>query len=382
MGGNHEIAVNTAVRMCGVAEPERFLTLLREAGFSAEDYRQTYDDLIAGCPDAEIAMAHFLSHGIQERRSFPIELVPEPANQLWRLKVENPEYVVSLLEALTASHVGSWIFASEADQAIRKLRPLVPLRESGCRPFVVIGDSHSHLFRRASIKGPEWFASLHLLCSAGSALGLANPMSRSGYSNHIRHFVAQLEEIPGANNIPLLFEFGQVDVEFVYNFRRIRDKIAKFDMGYYEQFCAESVAAYCKFLTSTFPEGKRDNVFVLSIFPPALSDRSWEDGYINDHIVSLEADRSKEEIAEAVRQVEIPNISIRTNLHHYYNEELKKKCKYLGFSFRDCFTPFLGEGNVLDMSFVPLGKGSDHHLEYDPTTSQITEILWSIMETG
>src|SRR6185437_11761165 len=106
-----------------------------------------------------------------------------------QLPVARPEYVMSLLAALTNAYTGT--VRDPFDETVpQRLAVLTELRCIGCRPFLLVGDSHSNLYRRSSVRATEWLTPIHVLCSAGSAQGLVNPASRSGYGDRIRRLIA------------------------------------------------------------------------------------------------------------------------------------------------------------------------------------------------
>jgi hypothetical protein len=173
------------------------------------------------------------------------------------------------------------VFAPFLIDVLNGLKPI------GCRPYVLIGDSHSSLYRRSGVASDQWLAPMHALCIGGSALGLKNPASTSGYGSLIKRFIAQIEAVaPIGSGLPIVFQFGQVDTEFVFNFRRIRGGQRAFDMPAFASFCQESVQAYLSFLTDVFRQDQRGNVSILSILPPSLSDQALIDGYVNGRILS------------------------------------------------------------------------------------------------
>lgn len=67
---------------------------------------------------------------------------------------------------------------------------------------LIVGDSHSTFLQFKNCT--------HLLCSAGSAKGLNNPNSVSGYNDLI------INNVRNNNYTHLLFLFGGVDVDFSF----------------------------------------------------------------------------------------------------------------------------------------------------------------------
>jgi len=376
---NQISAVKAMLELCGPADPHQLAAALYATGFSADVYRRAHKDLLAKCPDADSALTHFFRHGVPERRRFPIDLAAGPVRILHQLPVARPEYVMSLLAALTNAYTGT--VHDPFDETVpQRLAVLTELRCIGCRPFLLVGDSHSNLYRRSSVRATEWLTPIHVLCSAGSAQGLVNPASLSGYGDRIRRLIARLEDIPEAASLPIMLQFGQVDAEFVYTFRRVRDHRDIFHMDDWETFCCRSVDSYISFLCEVFHDSRRSDVVILSIFPPSLSDEKWAEGYINGHILSLEGPGNAEVMSRAIRQIEMPNLKTRTAMHAYYNTQLRAACVRHGFHFADGFSPFLGPGAVLAPSFVPTTKGLDHHLEFHPTAHPTQAILWQFID--
>jgi hypothetical protein len=172
--------------------------------------------------------------------------------------------------------------------------------------------------------------------------------------------------------VATIFKFGQVDVEFVFNFKRIESRVAPFDADRFEEFCRRSAQSYVGFLGDHF---HRRDVAVASIFPPALSDETWRAGYTNAHIAALEGDRSAEEIAAGVRLLEIPTLPERTRHHALYNAVLRELALRARLDFIDDFSPFIGADGLVDRAFTPETKGTNHHLERAPTAAIMRRII-------
>ena len=96
----------------------------------------------------------------------------------------------------------------------------------------LFGDSHIHWINNTNI-------TKHLF-SAGSAMGLNNPNSVSGYQNK---FLEIYKNIPESEKI--ILKFGQVDTEFVYYI-----KLASNNNLSFVDFANDSITKYFNLLKS------------------------------------------------------------------------------------------------------------------------------------
>jgi hypothetical protein len=152
-------------------------------------------------------------------------------------------------------------------------------------------------------------------------------------------------------------------------------------MSAFESFCRESIDAYVSFLSEVFRVDQRGNATVLSILPPSLSDAMLMDGYINGQIVSLESTIDENDMRRAIQTLEIPDLKTRTSMHAYYNSLLREACSSGGFRFMETFSCFLDADGILASRFVPETRGSDHHLEFQPTRVEIESTLWRAVDS-
>jgi len=364
--------------LCEPVSPESLIAALVATGFSVEAYRDAHQDLVKHCSAPEQALAHFFRWGVFERRLYPVTLDIDALCTFVELPVHARGFVATIAASLCHAH-GSAIAEPDAARVAQWWMQLGPLRARGARPYLVIGDSHSWVLRRSVSRGGQWLVPLHLLCSAGSAVGLGNPSSRSGYGARLRSIAALLEELQGAKSLPVLLQFGQVDTEFVHPFRRLDRGVTRFDREECQDFCRRSVDSYIGFVQDAFAKSL-DQLDVVSIFPPALSDVQWAAGYVNAHIASLESALDVGTLRLAIRALEIPDIRGRTDIHREYNQLLQKACQRAGLRFVDAFTPLLGGDGLLDPSFVPVGRGADHHLEFWPTEAVAATLLWNCID--
>jgi hypothetical protein len=122
-------------------------------------------------------------------------------------------------------------------------------------------------------------------------------------------------------------------------------------------------------------------VFVASVFPPALSDAAWQQGYVNDDISWRETDESVQALSAGIRELEIANFRQRTEIHLYFNTRLKVACERHGFSFLDVATGFLGSGGVLDPLYIaPETQGFEHHLDSRQTYAGVVQSIWQALD--
>ena len=368
--------------LCVPVPSAQFIGLLLRAGFSAEAYRAAWGDLSARDFSATHIVWQYFRHGLGERRHAPLTLDRDALIELARLPLNDAGFKAKLLSEL-AGHMFDGVGHPFGGALMERWPTIRALIGEAARPYIIAGDSHSHLFNLTGARGSEWLLPIHLLCTGGSAAGLANPVSRSGYGGHLRQAVQAMEALPGAEEVPFLLQFGQVDIEFVYHFRRARDGRRALDLEDYRTFCGAALEQYIGFVTGLFPPGRRHRVFLISVFPPALSDAAWHQGYINADIVQREAFGSPESVAAGIRDLEIANLAQRTQIHAGYNSLLWDACQRHGFRFIDAFTAFLGPEGVVHRRYVsPEAGGAEHHLNSRMTYDIVAERVWQCIDAA
>jgi len=360
---------------CAPVPAADFISLLLATGFSAEAYRDAYGDLAPLHWNATQALGHFLRHGLDERRDAPLTLDRRALVALARLKLRNTGFKAKLLTCLS-QHLFDDV-AHPYGPAIAKRWPVIrALAGDGARPYFIAGDSHSNQYHLTGARDDTWLLPIHLLCTAGSARGLANPASRSGYGGHLRQAVRIIETLPGSDEMPFFLQFGQVDIEFVYHFRRAMDGQRALDLDDYRAFCDATLERYIAFVTELFVPRKRLCVFLVAVFPPALSDAAWHGSYVNDDIAQRES-IPPAELSAAIRELDIADLRQRTAMHAYYNAGLRTACRRHGFRFVDGFTPFLGADGLVDPRYViPEANGAEHHLDSRATYDALAAMIW------
>lgn len=362
--------------LCAPVPAAEFIGILARTGFSPLAYVAHYGDLAARNWDANEALHHYFRYGLAERRDAPMTLDWGALVELAYLPIQDTAFRARLLSTLArhlfdgCPHPGSPAF-TERWQVVEVLADL------GGRPYFIAGDSHSNLWALTGINDPAWLLPVHLLYTGASALGLGNAASRSGYGTLIRWAVDAVAALPGGDRVPFLLQFGQVDIEFVYHYRRIRDGKLALDLDDYRGFCDLVADRYVAFLESVFAAERRRHVHVLSVFPPALSDEAWKQGYANADIVARETDRTLSEIADSVRGLRVASLPQRTGIHAYFNGRLADACQRLGFQWTDAFMPFLGPDGLVDQRYVvPEAGGAEHHLDGRQTSNVLERLVW------
>jgi hypothetical protein len=222
---------------------------------------------------------------------------------------------------------------------------------------LIVGDSHSNRVRFDNYT--------HLLCSAGSAKGLNNPNSISGYNNLI------INNINANNYKHLFFLFGGVDVDFSFIHNLFKNPKLN-----YKKFNITVIDNYLQFITNNF---HNKSVIILSVGLPVLDDEHLKTGLLNGHINTLESiDLLK--LKNNLSHVDLPNIFKRTEITLHFNKKLKKKIRNLNLpniKFLDItsFTYDASLKRIHDKFFTRY----DHHNEF--RNKFFTEIINNFLKT-
>ena len=177
-------------------------------------------------------------------------------------------------------------------------------------------------------------------------------------------------------------QFGQVDIEFVYHFRRVQQGFWQLDLEDYEAFCDMLLDRYISFVTGLFGSPARLRPCLVSVFPPALSDAAWRQGYTNAEIVQRETTDQVDAMQAGLRRLEIANLPQRTAIHAHFSDKLRAACRRLSFGFIDSMTPFLAAGGTVDPQYVNADwDGAEHHLDYRRTYDTAQKLIWQCIDT-
>ncbi|MEW5686376.1 MAG: hypothetical protein AB1942_15780 [Pseudomonadota bacterium] len=326
---------------------------LLRLGFDAEFQRELHPSLTG--ESAAALATWYEAHGRAERlrARFSVDL-PEGLAFVERLSLPG-DVRARLVHDLAAS----WLWQAPPHAQPDEVLDVLLRPGPDWRPLVVISDSHGGQYTTEEPLFAAGLLPVPRLCTGSSARGLGNPASQAGAGQRIRAFLEERgDQLAGA---VLLFKFGQVDLEFVHDYRRVRDGRAPFDLDRAVAFAADSVRRYIGFLRE-IRDLTPGRVVVTAAFPPALNDAALRDGYLNAHIVELHGALDLESMRRELQQLDMPSWAVRTDLARRYNAMLAEACAAAGLVFVDDFTPMLGADGLIDPEVIVWHGGTDHHL--------------------
>jgi hypothetical protein len=263
-----------------------------------------------------------------------------------------------------------------ADRSADAMRLISALRRKGAEPFLLIGDSHSRLYVHRAQRAGRWLLPLHHVATGASARGLGNRGSRSGHGERI---VRLFERAIGAGfDAPVLLVFGQVDVEFVFTFKRLeRDPPSALDDAAFVAFAETTARAYGDFAARLRPAAP---VTLATIFPPALSDAAWRDGYVNAHIAQEHAATDLDTLGRRLSCVEIAGWPERTAQHRLFNDRLGSSARAHGLRILDAAGSLPSAAGVVSPDMLGRAAGRDHHLDAEAVRPSVTAKLWDLVD--
>jgi hypothetical protein len=229
-------------------------------------------------------------------------------------------------------------------------------------PIIVIGGSHAQIYSWGTALREE-FLVLRLATWGGAAKSLGNPKSRTQYGELIRNFLFEVQARINTQPPPVLFQMGQVDVEFVYNFRRLDKEQRMFEDNDLLEFITDSADAYTSYIETLTQFWPADRIYVASIFPPALNDETVRRGYTNALIASAHTDHDPLLLEQGLASLEFPDWSARTLHNRWFNEAVARGCAARGIQFLDFFDRLCGPDGLVDLAFLGDPPGEDHHLD-------------------
>ena len=221
-----------------------------------------------------------------------------------------------------------------------------------------VGNSHISQFNL-----PPTIVEIYAL--GASIKGLVNPESQLKFKESINIFIT---------NNPLhslVFFLGQVDIEFGYYYKCVKDNI-KYNINDYCDDLIQRYESYLKTLTCNF--------YVLSINPTVIIDNVshvfkvcfredyGKNGYYSEENYSYNLDDNVKKIL---------NDSYETRFLHnkLFNQKLEQMCLQNGFKYID-FWNIVTENNQVIEKYRPLHN--DHHLRRIDNTDLLKYIIYKI----
>ncbi len=336
---------------------------LTRCGFDVQVYINSYDDLKNFLKRPEHGYSNFANFASEETRWFPIDLRVEGLEDIMRLPISS-EHKARIITALLRSYLVPWsgLWLKSEPEFTEYWTRLINVLSREFHPYFIIGDSHTQIYTRVFKYRGKFTIPFQMVCLATSARGLISPTSRSGAGGRVSKLAAALQT--GIPRTSTFLKFGQVDVEFVFDFHRVKNKKASFDVEEWRSYMSETIDRYLEFISSAFTP---ERTFLLGIFPPALSNEALARGYVNDHIVETEGINTIADTKAFIATLQYPDKHVRTNLYREFNAKLFRRAKGRGFVCLDEFDDLLDETGVVALKFIPNHEGADHHLGYAAT---------------
>ena len=344
--------------------PRFVYRLIQQCGFYPQAYRESWPDLVANLQSdlwSAPHFVHYMEHQTKVIRGFAIRLNFDVLDTLCRLPMLSRVRKASLVRSLIQAEMDfdkECVYRKEWwDRTIEALRAVGD-------PLLIIGDSHSLIYRQTTralfgrVSVP-----LHVFCGGGSAVGLANPKSRSGYSTRLEKiFQALAKSSDHGLAMPVCFAFGQVDSEFVYTYKRIKEQQQDFVFSKGAMFLKTVAEAYLKWIATLGIH----NVYVIGVNPPCVDDAFILDTYSIQmstyHQSNLMDGESEAEVAALIgrmARLEFPTKKVRTALHALFNDRLREISRPLGFRYLDNFQDMVGPDGCIDAKYACALEGQE-----------------------
>jgi hypothetical protein len=355
-----------AVSSCWPSDPRDVYRQMAKAGFSATDYRNAYPDLVANLPSDEWAPKFFLR--FLEDESAWIRIFPIRTNFRELARLADMPMREATRAGLVRNIIQSQIDCDEVAQCepawwTAALKTIV----GRGAPVVVMGDSHSRIFRQTILEPDRRIMPLNLAFGGGSAIGMSRPASRSGYGARLTRAAKAIESAAAANGIevPICLCLGQVDVEFVYTFRCLRDNSLKLNQSGFEAFCEEVAAAYVGWIRSLALE----RPMIFGINPPCVRDEMLVRAY-NIQMRAYQGANIIDEsgfdgIISRLPSMDLPDQRLRTENHRLFNRVLADAAHSNGIAYADDFDQLIGPDGLLQPCFSSSFVGNDIHVGGD-----------------
>lgn len=360
--------------ICKSIDIDCVVSIIEGTGITDENYKSAMGNTIPYFDGEKKYIKHFLLTCGDDFRYFGPIINTKTMLGLSRLPIKRINKSNVIAAFINSYWMGDRIWNPETSIDAAGWKDIMMSAYNAGDPVIIIGDSHSSVYRRSIFVPKTEYAQelnilpIHLLCLGGSARGLSNSSSRSQYGNKIKS-IRDMIYPQIKKNTPIIFKFGQVDIEFVYNHKRIIDKKFIFDLSDYIFFVNKVIDDYLNYVKFIFPDR---NVIIASVFPPTLSDEHWREGYKKAGIISL-TEKDRRILDEDLEKLEIPDWEQRTVLHEIFNKILREKSSLLDLKYLNDFTPFL-QGNKVSEEFIRPQGGNDHHLDHESTFQVIRNL--------
>ncbi|SEI64149.1 hypothetical protein SAMN05518849_101386 [Sphingobium sp. AP50] len=331
--------------------PEVLKAFLLRYGFDGTTYARRNADLAGHSPEA--ALSHFAHHGWREGRMPGFILSMAQIQQL-RLTDWSAPWTQHL--AMLAMRTLIWEAQSQHRPGTLPVLADLMTGSPDHVPALVIGDSHSAFLHSGAAMLAGGVLPAPLLCRAGSARGLTNPDSRARHRDTILRTLDGLGQM--LTHRPVIFQFGQVDIEFLFDMKRIRDGETRYIADEARRFIRQSIGRYGTFLAEC-RKHSRARFIVMGVFPPALDDATVRAGYTNAHIATLNEHDDIDMLKRQLAALEHPDAAARTALARYFNRIMRTSCTRARIGFIEEFDALLGPDGLVRRA---LTNPDDHHL--------------------
>jgi len=228
--------------------------------------------------------------------------------------------------------------------------------------YCFIGNSHLHQFNINGYRSQTGHQIDTIECTGASIKGLVNLNSKL-------QVVPMIKEYQSKNpSSTFIFFLGQVDLDFGYYFKCVKDG-TKHDIhayidnliGLYETFLSNDITnPFC--VLGINPSVIRDirHNFNVSFHCP-----NGKDGFYSEIGQGIQF--------EDVKYIYSDSLETRCAYTKMFNKALEEMCKRRNFKFID-ISPVLFDGNVLKSKYVPVNE-MDHHLKLTTDTDMIEFIF-------
>jgi hypothetical protein len=336
------------------------LAALRDAGFSGDVYRGCFADLHAMLEDEKAGALHFLRHGFAEGRIFRIDLDIGGLHRLSQLPARNRFYLRNLLVALAVAWTGSTI-RGVADLAAHGAA-IEQFRAMGAVPFLVLGDASADLYRRGASSGDRWICPLAMApLEGGIEELLRTPPDELLPPDSDQH------------EWPVIWKFGQLDMQAGYLAYRLRHGIGPNDMDAFHAYAAPVVESYAAYLANAVPAKRRFRHWIAGLFPPV-----WLAPEHDLPTPFLQAEFGPD-VQHRITATGADRLLDRTAMYQSFNRLLEKTVTELGFNKVRDFDCLLTPYGTVDENYVRPRKEL-HELDYRATRGILSTSIWNVVD--